>query len=133
MKVERYKQIIAICESNAEDFQDKMNDALAGISDPEVVFDSNRSFTAYITYRVRKNVPEDVLELLEMINGEPHYCEECPHFEREKDKRKKWTLCRLKREQTRPDSRACEHYYLWRMKQIEQAALQYKEKPFMIE
>lgn len=133
MRSEQYKQVIAICESNAEDFQDKLNNALAGMTNPEITFDPNRSFTAYVTYNVRKDVPEDVLELLEMINGESHYCDECPYFEGSNDKRRKWGSCTMKKIKTRPEGRACEHFYLWRFKQLELASAKYKEIPFQIE
>ena len=133
MRSEKYKQIIAICENNAEAFQDRMNDALARVADPEIIFDNNRSFTAYVTYRVRKDVPEDVLELFELIEGESHICKECPHFMLAQDKRKRWGFCTLKVEKTRPDSRACEHFYVWRMKQLEEIAEEYKQLPYTIE
>lgn len=133
MRSERYKQVRVICENNAEAFEDKLNDALAGVTDPEIVFDKNRSFTAYISYRVSKDVPEDILELLELMNGESHYCEECPYFQKHKDRRRKWGSCTLKQERTRPDSRACEHFYIWRMKQLEQAKLEFEKIPYLIE
>lgn len=133
MRTERYKQVLAICENNAEDFQDKINDALARIANPEIVFDNKRSFTAYITYSVRKNFPEDLLELLEMVDGQSHYCEECPYFVKSEDKRRKWGSCTMKGEKTKPDSRACESFYIWRIKQIEQVKKEFKEIPYTIE
>lgn len=133
MRSEKYKQIIAICENDAEAFQDRMNDALIRVADPEIVFDNNRAFTAYVTYRVKREVPENVLELLELLDGESHYCEECPHYEISSDKRKKWGSCKLKGIKTRPGSRACEHFYVWRMKQLEQIAEEYKQLPYEIE
>ena len=133
MRSQKYKQMIAICENNAEDFQDKMNDALARVADPEVVFDSNRSFTAYVTFRVRKDVPEDVLELFELMDGESHYCKECPYFSIPSDKRKRWGSCTLKIEKTKSDSRACEHFYVWKMKRLEEIAAEYKQLPYTIE
>ena len=133
MRAEKYKQIIAICENNAEDFQNKMNDALASVTDPEIVFDKTQSFTAYVTYRVRKDVPENVLELLELLDGDYHFCEECPYFVRSTDRRRKWVSCKLKGSKTRADSRACEHFYIWRMKQLELKSEEYKQIPFTIE
>ena len=133
MRSEKYKQVIAICESNADAFQERMNDSLARVADPDIVFDRTRPFTAYITYRVRKDVPEDILELLELLDGETHYCEDCPYLTLETDKRRKWGSCSLKGEKTKPDSRACEHFYLWRLKQYKQIAAEYKEIPFQIE
>jgi len=132
MRSEKYKQVVVISEDNAEEFQDKMNSALSKVADPEIVFDSNRSFTAYVTYKVSKDVPESVLELLELVADERHYCEECPHFVISDDKRKKWGSCSLKQGKARPDSRACEHFYIWRMRQLEQIAEDYKEIPFEI-
>ena len=133
MRSEKYKQMIAICEDNAEAFQEKMNDALARVADPEIAFDNNRSFTAYVTFRVRKDVPENVLELFELLDGDSHYCSECPHFCIPSDKRKRWGSCTLKIQKTRSDSRACEHFYVWRLKQLEQMSEEYKQIPYEIE
>ena len=132
MRSEKYKQVLAICESNAADFQDKMNDALARVANPEIVFDNTRSFTAYVTYNVRKDVPETVLELLEMVSGENHDCEECPYFTKSNDKRKKWGSCSIEGGKTRPESRACEHFYVWKLKKLEVIADEYKQLPFTV-
>lgn len=133
MRSEKYKQVIAICENNAEAFEERMNDSLARVSNPDIVFDHNRPFTAYITYTVRKDAPEDVLELLELLDGESHYCEECPYFTAPTDKRKKWGSCSVKGCKTRPEGRACEHFYLWRMKNLQQLASDYQKIPFQVE
>ena len=133
MRSERYKQVFVIREDNAEAFQDKLNDVLDRVADPEIIFDNNRSFTCYVTYKVRKDVPEDLIELFELLDGERHYCEECPHFVKSKDNRRKWGSYSLKAMKTRLYSKACEHFYVWRMKHLEELQKQYREIPFQIE
>lgn len=132
MKSEKYKQVIAICEQDAATFEERMNDSLARVLDPEIVFDHTRPFTAYITYSVSKNMPEDLLELFEMLDGEHHYCEECPYFTASTDKRKKWGSCNMSATKTRLDSRACERFYMWRIKKLEQAKEEFEQLPFSV-
>ena len=76
-------------------------------------------------------MPESVLELFEMIDGEPHTCQECPYMSIPDDKRLKRGSCTIKACQTWKDSRACERFYLWKHKQLEQAEDLYKQIPYV--
>lgn len=133
MRSDHIKQIIAISESNAADFQQKMNEALSEVVNPEVIFDRSIPFTAYITYSVRKDVPETALELLELLDGSSHDCEECPYFIMNSDKRTRWGECSFKKKKTRINSTACEQFYLWRMKEVEKAKKLYSDIPYIAE
>lgn len=133
MKTERYMQVVCISESNASDFQIKMNEALSHLPNPEITLDKCIPFTAYIIYKVKRDVPESVLELLELIDGDPHTCVECPYYEEPSDKRMKWGICKIKLERMRLDNRACERFYLWRSKELEQAEQLYNQIPFLCE
>ena len=133
MKCDKVKQVICVSESNAEAFEDKMNEALSGLSDPEIMFDTNRSFTAVIVYNVRRDVPEDIIELFEMIEGNNRRCIDCPHYVAPTDKRRKWGTCSKSAKSVRPEGRACELYYLIRYKALTDAADQYKAIPYVLE
>lgn len=136
MRTAHYKQSICISETNAELFQEKINAALAQIPDPEIVFDRSQPMTAYIFYTVGKNQPETLLELLEMTDektGGRATCEICRHFEKSKDRRKKWGICRKDGEQTRIDSRACEIYY-FELRNISADIIEeFRRIPFLID
>lgn len=133
MKHEKIKQMICISESNAADFQDATNEALQKLGDPEIVMDTNIPFTCYIFYSIYKSVPETVLELLELLDGESHDCTECPYFVESTDRRKVHGVCSLKSIRVRKDSPACEHYYLWKVKTIESAKEEYIKIPYSVE
>lgn len=133
MRQSKYKQAIVIAENNAADFQEKLNEALAPIVDPQITIDSNRPFTAYILYSVSKDVPESVLELFELLDGEHHICLECPYFRTPTDKRMKKGECALKMERMRFEARACEHFYLWKKQQIENAEEIFHQIPYLLE
>ena len=132
MRTERIKQIICISETNAEIFEKKMNDALSHLVDPEIRIDANRSFTAYIFYQVKRDVPEDILELFELVEGEHHHCKECPHYIAPTDKRRKWGSCAITSGQVRGDGSACEHYYLLKYKSLSAASNRYRELPYTL-
>ena len=133
MKQDKIKQVICISERNAMDFQDRMNEALSQLSDPEIRTYENQPFIATIVYTVRRDLPENVLELFEMIEDRSYTCEACPHFVRSEDKRKKWGSCALTCERTRSDSRACERFYVYRYKVLSEAKEQYLQIPFSAE
>lgn len=135
MRSERYKQVACISETNAHAFEQKTNAILAGIINPEIILDKVKPFTAYIFYNIRKDVPETVLELLEMLDtdGGRATCEKCPHFVRSTDRRRKWHTCDHDGQPTRADSRACEVYYMEKHKLYTEAIEQYKNIPYEIE
>ena len=135
MRNDRFKQVACVSAPDAATFETQSNAILAGINDPEIIFDKTRPFTAYIVYRVRKDVPETVLELLELLDDDGGHatCANCPHLQRSEDKRKKWHTCRLTGERTREDSRACEHYYVAKRQTQREALQQYQNLPYTIE
>ena len=129
MRKDKIRQIIVISETDSKVFQEKMNNALVGIADPEItIFDV--PFNAVITYKVSRDVPEDIVELFELLEGKSHFCQECPHFIPPTDKRKKWTTCPLTEEKTRADAIACENFYILRYRMLSEAAEAYKQIPY---
>lgn len=133
MRTERIRQIICISESSAEIFESRMNEALSRVVNPEIHIDTTRSFTAYIFYNVKRDVPEDILELFELVEGDHHHCKECPHYVHPTDKRRKRGSCNITSEHVRADSPACEHFYLLKYKSLSAASNKYRALPYTIE
>lgn len=130
MRRDKVKQIICISEPNPAIFEERMNEALSNLTEPEVRIFESMPFTAVILYTVSRDMPEDVLELLEMVDGGHHTCIECPRYVKPTDSRRKWGSCSAKGTKTRGDSRACEDYYLLRYKMLSEAKDSYLEFPF---
>ena len=135
MRNDKLKQCACISEQSADAFQDAANAVLQQLTNPEIVLDQTRPFTMYVFYNVNRVMPETVLELLEMLDGDGGNarCEDCPAFERSKDRRKKWGRCRRKDEPTKCDSRACELYYLEKRREANAIAEEFKQIPYTIE
>lgn len=133
MRTDRLKQVRCISETTAAAFEDKINEVLANLGDPEIRIDTNMPFTAYIIYSVQRDLPETILEMFELVDGESHFCKECPHFLKSTDKRKKWGTCVLKSAPSCTDSRACEEFYLYRFQLYKEAEKKYTELPFTAE
>lgn len=135
MRAERYKQIACISEKDARTFETKANALLAGITEPEIILDRTKPYTAYIIYNVRKDAPESIIELLEMLDkdGGRATCANCPHFVRSTDRRKRWHYCNHKDTRVHEGARACEVYYLERMTNPAEAIEQFKNIPYEIE
>lgn len=133
MKTDRVKQVICISAGNAEDFQDQMNEALAHLSDPEIrLYDV--PYTAVIIYAAKRNMPESILEMLEITEGKNYTCEACPHFGRETDdKRTRWGYCALDSKPIRQDARACERFYVYRYNLLSDIRDKYLDMPFTAE
>lgn len=129
MRTDKVKQVVVVSDPDPERFENRMNEALAGLTDPEVHLYENMPFTATIIYTVHRDMPEDVLELFEMVEGH-HTCADCPHLVMPEDKRKKWGTCSIKSIRTRADSGACEYYYIYRYKVLSEAKETFLQLPF---
>lgn len=134
MKETRFKQCACISEASADSFQDAANAILAQLADPEIVMDHNKPFTMYVFYNVRRDAPESVLELLELLDtdGGSAKCQNCPAFIKSKDRRRKWGKCRRKNIEAKADSRACELYYLEKRREAAEIANEFEQIPYMI-
>ena len=132
MKEARLKQIYCISEHDAASFEEKANEVLAQIPDPEIFIDHSRAFTMYVVYSVSKNIPESALELLEMLDpeGDRATCSACKYFKPSDDHRRKRGTCLKKNTVTRCDARACEVYYIERRQDAAALAAQYESLPF---
>ena len=116
MRNDKLKQCACISEQSADAFQDAANAILAQLPNPEIIVDQTKPFTMYIFYTVRRDTPEDILELLEMLDadGGHAHCQDCPAFIPDTDRRKKSGRCQLRADIVGRDNRACEFYYMKR-------------------
>ena len=133
MRNDKLKQIIVIAETDPAVFEQRMNEELCKLKDPEIKLYEGNSFRAVITYTVYRNTPESILELFEMTSGENGMCYACPYFAKPTDKRMKWGRCELLDEKKKMTSRACEHYYIHKHNVLEAAKGQFLESPFKAE
>lgn len=109
MREVKKKRVRVVDGKDAAGFEASLNSILDGITEPNIVFDSNRPFLAYVTYEEFQRIPESVRDAYE-LRGEYHYCGECPYYKPPTDKRVKHTTCALG-ERTRADRCACELFY----------------------
>ena len=130
MKSDRIKQVKCICADNAEDFQDKLNEQLMHLDNPEITYFKDMPYYAIITYVVKRDMPESIIELFEMVDGRSYVCAACPHFSKTDDKRKKWGSCSASCIPMRMDSPVCESFYLLRYKMLSEAKGKYLERPY---
>lgn len=116
MRSTKFKQCACISETSADAFQDAVNALLAQLPNPEIIVDQTQPFTMYIFYNVRRDTPENALELLEMFDsdGGNAHCRDCPAFVPDSDRRRKSGKCVFRDDKVRRDLRACEFYYMKR-------------------
>ena len=109
MKVKQKKRVRVIDGADARDFEDVLNEVLDAISDPDITFDRNRPFLAYVTFTETIEIPESVQDAYEM-RGEYHFCGECPYWEKPTDRRIKYDYCDLG-EKVGEKTAACDLFY----------------------
>ena len=109
MKSKKKKRVRVIDATDAKMFEEELNLALDQIAEPDITFDRNRPFLAYVTFSEIIEIPESVQEVYEM-RGEYHHCRECPYYHKPTDRRVKYTNCDLG-ERCGADSTACNLFY----------------------
>ena len=134
MKHTTLKQCACISEQSAAAFQDAANALLAQLPDPEIILDQTRPFTMYVFYNVKRDTPEDFLELLEMLDKDGGArCADCPAFIPDADKRRKRGRCKLKAGELWRDLPACEFYYMKRRDGKTRIVDELAQVPYLIE
>lgn len=109
MRERKKKRVRVIDGTDARHFETLLNEALEEMADPEITFDRNRPFLAYVTFMEIVEIPENIQEAYEM-RGEYHHCGECPYYHAPTDGRVKYTECDLG-ERVGEKSSACRLYY----------------------
>lgn len=111
MKYVRKKRFRCIQEADAVSFEIAMNELFDLAINPEIKYDDNRSYTAYVVYTYEANVAETLADEYELA-GKGRTCGECPYLERDNHATKKVFPCQYaKYGRTRIDSAACDRYY----------------------
>ena len=134
MRTTQFKQCVCISEANAAAFQDAANAILAQLPNPEIIVDRTKPFTMYIFYNVQRDTPEDVLELLEMLDadGGHAHCIDCPAFVPDPDRRRKRGRCQLRAGEYFRDLPACEFYYMKRRNSDTRIVDELAQVPYLI-
>ena len=109
MRERKKKRVRVVDGADARDFETALNAALEEMADPEITFDPNRPFLAYVVFNEVVQIPENIQEAYEM-RGEYHKCGECPYFYPSSDKRVKYVDCDLG-ERVGAESSACRLFY----------------------
>lgn len=95
--------------TSADGFEKAINEILDKADDPEITFDTNRPFLAYVKYTEIVSVPDCLRDAYEM-RGDYHFCEECPYFIEPTDGRRKYERCEVG-EPCKVGKPACNLYY----------------------
>lgn len=74
-----------------------------------------KPFRAVIEWTESRKVPESISDKAELL-GLDAKCGDCPHLERNGDKRRKWFPCKFHPYGTaKCEAAACDHYYITRL------------------
>lgn len=112
MKFKSINQMTCIQAADAETFEARVNEVLFRVTFPKIELDKNVPFTAYIWYRIEKEIPE-TLEECYQVHGAGRKCGDCVHFKPVKDKRRKWHPCEYASyKKTQIEADACDRYYI---------------------
>lgn len=112
--MKKEKRMIFIEAATGKEFEEKMNDTLKGLPDPEVQIFGK--FEGCIIYTEHIYEEEKTIAQLFEEAGCGAKCEDCPYYERPTDGRVKWTVCHGRK--VKADSRACDSYYLERRNNV---------------
>lgn len=103
------KKVRVIHAENAKEFETALNEILEEIAKPELTFDRNLPFLAYVTFDESFLIPESIADGYE-LRGEIHRCCECPYYHSPKDRRRKNVVCDIG-ERVHGNRQACELFY----------------------
>lgn len=112
MREEKENKCIALRESDPAIFGEKFALALKGVKAPDIFKTyQDGNFIAIITWSEETDVAETVKDEFN-LEGIRYVCDQCPHLEKDDDKRKKWHPCKYAEfGSSRVDSEACELFY----------------------
>lgn len=108
MKMIKEKDFKIVTASTLEEFEEKMHEALIGLDNPKIKFPKGYQLTAYISWKVPKQIAESLFEKVVEKTGARCFCGDCPHFERNPDRRKHTHYCKLQDRPKLYDNRACD-------------------------
>lgn len=114
MVYQRRKQVQIIAASSPDEFEKKLNKALAILdeeqTDYELQFNHNMGYCAYIVSKRTQRIPEDLQDEFELA-GEKHVCGDCPFWQIPDKGNVKYTRCPITAGIHKKDSPCCEKFY----------------------
>ena len=114
MLYRRKKTAQIIVAGSAEEFEKRLNKALADLDDTEtkyeLTFNNNMGFCAYIVAEGVTHIAETVEDEFALID-ECHKCGECPYWQTPDNKRIKYTRCAIMPGIHSATSACCERFY----------------------
>lgn len=115
MKIMTKKQIIVVKESNPEAFEKALNECFSlllasGVGTYDLRFNDSLGLCAYVVFDEVKRVPETLSEMA-VADGNAYECDDCIHFEKSSDNRRKYHFCQYYGERVRADKMACDAFY----------------------
>ena len=108
------KRLIYIEAATGEEFEEKMNEALKGLPDPDIQIYGK--FEGVIIYTEHIFEEEKTIADLFEEAGCGATCSECPYYTKPTDGRVKWTVCNGRK--VKGSSKACDSYYLGRRRNV---------------
>lgn len=94
MKEVKRMRVRVVDRNSAKGFEEALNDVLNKVEEPDIKFDTNRPFLAYITYVEYVRIPESIQDAYN-LRGEIHRCNECEYYQPSSDRRVKYSVCAL--------------------------------------
>ena len=108
MRQETKRRVRVVESATAKEFEDALNAVLDKVTMPDITFDPNQKFLAYVAYNETVDIPTTVRDHY-VLRGEYHYCAECPYYQKAEG-RKKFAVCQLN-EFCSADQEACNVFY----------------------
>lgn len=110
MKTKTRFKVIALQAGSAEEFNERIAEALENATAPKITYMQGVPFAAYVEYKEVVEIPETIAERYE-LEGKTGHCGECPFMVRTADKRCKWHYCAQKGQKTKETCPACDIFY----------------------
>lgn len=108
MKQETKRRVRVVESATAKEFEDALNAVLDEVTMPDITFDPNQKFLAYVAYNETVEIPTTVRDHY-VLRGEYLYCGDCQYFPKDTGN-KKYVKCALKVSCT-ADQEACNICY----------------------
>lgn len=110
MKTKTRFKVIALQAGSAEEFNERIAEALENATAPKITYMQGVPFAAYIEYKEVLEIPETIAERYE-IAGEGATCGECPFILKSTDRRCVWHYCAQYGKKTKETTPACDNFY----------------------
>ncbi len=113
--MKKEKRLIYIEAATGKEFEEKMNEALKGLPDPDIQIYGKFEGAIIYTEHIFEEEEKSIAEMFEEA-GCGATCSECPYYTKPTDGRVKWTVCNGRK--VKGSSKACDSYYLGRRRNV---------------